>query len=68
MQHRPRLPDVFARGRRMPIPARTFEFIEIDSRAGWYAGATWDEIGLGSLEFLYYDNEADPAATRMQTA
>lgn len=68
MQHRPRLPDVFARGRRMPIPARTFEFIEIDDRAGWYAGASWDETGLGEVEFLYYDNEADPTATRSQIA
>jgi hypothetical protein len=65
---RPRLPDVYARQRDEPIPYRTWEFLEIDGRVGWYAGASWDEIGIGHLDILYYNNEADPTAEREQVA
>ena len=40
----------------------TYEFLEIDKRVGWYAGASWDEIGIGHLDVLYYNNDADPTA------
>jgi hypothetical protein len=43
---------------------RTWEFLEIDYRPGWYAGAAWDETGLGRIDVLYYNNEADPTAIR----
>jgi hypothetical protein len=67
---RPRLPDVYASGRRPPepIPMRTYEFIEIDKRIGWYAGAAWDEVGIGHLDVLYYNNDADPTAETEQVA
>jgi hypothetical protein len=59
---RPRLPDIFAQARGEPIPLRTWEFLEIDKRVGWYAGGSWDEIGIGHLDVLYYNNLADPTA------
>lgn len=67
---RPRLPDIYAATRRPPepIPMRTAEFIEIDNRVGWYAGASWDEIGIGHLDILYYNNDADPTAETSQMA
>lgn len=67
---RPRLPDIYAASRRPPepIPLRTAEFIEIDNRVGWYAGASWDEIGIGHLDVLYYNNDADPTAETSQVA
>ena len=65
---RPRLPDVWARQRDEPIPYRTAEFIEIDNRVGWYAGASWDEVGIGHLDILYYNNDADPTAETSQVA
>lgn len=55
---RPRLPDVFARSRRVPAPLRTFMFIETDNVPGWYAAAAWEEKGIGRLEVLRYDNAA----------
>jgi len=64
----PRLPDAYAVQSREPIPAYTAEFIEIDKRVGWYAGFAWDETGIGHLEVLHYDNEADPAAETSQVA
>jgi hypothetical protein len=67
---RPRLPDIYAASRRPPepIPMRTAEFIEIDNRVGWYAGASWDEIGIARLDVLYYNNDADPTAETSQVA
>jgi hypothetical protein len=47
---------------------RTYEFIEIDKRIGWYAGAAWDEVGIGHLDVLYYNNDADPTAETEQVA
>ncbi len=65
---RPRLPDIYAATRRPPepIPMRTWEFLEIDKRVGWYAGASWDEIGIGHLDILYYNNQADPTSESEQ--
>lgn len=67
---RPRLPDIYAASRRppVPIPMRTAEFIEIDKRVGYYAGASWDETGIGHLDLLYYNNDADPMAETSQMA
>jgi len=67
---RPRLPDIYAASRRPPqsIPMRTWEFLEIDNRVGYYAGTSWDEIGIGHLDILYYDNAADPTAETEQVA
>ena len=42
-------------------PERTAMFIEIDGRPGWYGGATWEFPGFGRAQFLYYDNDANPA-------
>ena len=57
----PRLPDAVAYQRNLPEPLYTPEFEEIDGRPGWYAGAQWDETGLGHFDVLYYDYEANPS-------
>src|SRR6476646_1572801 len=44
---KPRIPDAIARAQRLSIPQYTYEALEIDDRAGWYAAASWDETGLG---------------------
>jgi len=46
------------------VPMRTWEFLEMDYRPGWYAGAAWDETGIGRIDVLYYNNEADPTVIR----
>jgi hypothetical protein len=43
-------------------PDRTPIFKEIDNRVGWYASAAWETAGLGHVQILYYDNDADPSA------
>lgn len=45
-------------------PDRTPLFVEIDERPGWYGGGAWEIPGWGRAQFLYYDNEGDPAAQR----
>jgi hypothetical protein len=65
---RPREPDVIAYALKRPEPLYTYEALEIDGRPGWYAAASWDEAGLGFLNLIYYNNEADPAAVRRQIA
>lgn len=65
---RPREPDVIAYALKLPEPLYTYEALEIDGRPGWYAAASWDEVGLGFLNVIYYNNEADPAAVRRQIA
>jgi hypothetical protein len=64
---RPREPDVIAYAIGVPEPLYTYEALEIDGRPGWYAAASWDEVGLGFLNLIYYNNEADPAAVRRGT-
>ena len=64
----PRLPDVIAYQRNLPEPLHTYEFLEIDGTPGWYAGGSWDETGLGHLDFLYYNNQANPKKIRYQVA
>jgi hypothetical protein len=54
----PRVPDAFA----SQPPLREQPFKEIDHRAGWYAGASVRQDGLGRLTGLYYDNRANPNA------
>jgi hypothetical protein len=63
-----RLPDAFAAEIHHPIPVETPLFKEIDDRPGWYANAKWTRLGLGSVQMLYYNNEADPSAKRGQFA
>lgn len=43
-------------------PGSTPIFKELDGRAGWYAGISWDDESNWHLEAEYYNNEADPAA------
>jgi hypothetical protein len=43
-------------------PGYTPIFRELDNRAGWYAGASWDDAAQWHVEIERYDNEADPAA------
>jgi len=65
---RPREPDVIAAALHEPAPLYTYEALEIDGRPGWYAAVSWDEVGLGFFNLIYYNNEADPAAVRRQVA
>ena len=65
---RPRVPDAIARATRVPYPLYTYEVLEIDDKPGWYAAASWDETGLGKLNLIYYNNEANPKAIRKQVA
>jgi hypothetical protein len=64
---KPRLPNVIAVSQKLPIPLYTYEVLEIDDRPGWYAAASWDEAGVGYFNFIYYNNQADPAAVRLNT-
>ncbi|HEY6943254.1 hypothetical protein [Dokdonella sp.] len=59
---RVREPDVHAIDDEEPLPLRFNPFLENDGRLGWYAGATWEARGIGTLALLRYDNEADPAS------
>ncbi|HEY1962894.1 MAG TPA: hypothetical protein VGG69_10785 [Rhizomicrobium sp.] len=43
-------------------PESTPIFKEFDSRAGWYAGISWDDASQWHVELERYDNEADPSA------
>ncbi len=63
-----KLPDANPIARHLPIPLRTLMFTEIDDNWGWYAGASWDETGVGKVQMLYYNNEADPTDIRTQVS
>ena len=65
---RPREPDLIAAALHVTPPLYTYEALEIDGRPGWYAAASWDEVGLGFFNLIYYNNEADPTAVRRQIA
>jgi hypothetical protein len=57
------LPAATTRLFRMPTPTYSGMFDEMDARLGWYGSLTWQlPEGLGKLQILRYDNEADPAA------
>ena len=43
------MPDATLRLFHAPVPDRTAMFDEIDGRAGWYAGLTWQMPGVGKL-------------------
>ena len=64
---KPREPNAIAAALRVPAPLYTYEVLEIDDRPGWYAGASWDEVGLGYLNVIYYNNEANPRSVRLNT-
>ena len=66
--NRPRLPDPIAYALHLPEPLYTYEVLEIDGRPGWYAAGSWDEAGLGKLNLIYYNNEANPKAIQKQVA
>lgn len=63
-----KIPDASAIARGLPVPQRTLMFSEIDNKIGWYAGATWDEAGIGKVMVMRYDNEANPEKIRTQVA
>ena len=57
------LPEATTRLFHMPTPFYSGMFDEIDNRMGWYGGLGWLlPDGLGKLQVLRYDNQADPAA------
>jgi len=43
-------------------PDATPLFKEFDSRAGWYAGASWDDARQWHAELIHYDNSANSSA------
>jgi hypothetical protein len=43
-------------------PDTTPIFKEFDNRAGWYAGAVWDDASQWRVEVFRYDNEGNPSA------
>jgi hypothetical protein len=43
-------------------PGSTPIFKQFDGRAGWYAGAIWNDVRQWQLEGFYYDNQANPGA------
>jgi hypothetical protein len=59
---RVREPDAYAVANDEPVPLRFNPFLENDGRLGWYAGASWEVRGVGTISLLRYDNEADPAS------
>lgn len=60
----PRMPDAQVRSRGGVPPDSTPMFKEIDNKLGWYAGATLQENGIGKIQVLRYDNNADPTVVR----
>jgi hypothetical protein len=66
---RVRLPDATEKLFHVPLPARTGMFDEIDHRAGFYGGLSWQMANVGKLSIVRYDNQGNPAAaTRNDTA
>src|SRR5438105_9652019 len=57
----PRQPDLVSRQFGNGLALREEPFKELDSRPGWYAGASLRQDEFGRLAALYYDNRADPA-------
>lgn len=43
-------------------PDTTPLFKEFDNRAGWYAGASWDDARQWHAEIIHYDNQANSSA------
>jgi hypothetical protein len=60
----PREPDATLILFHVPHPDTTPIFMEIDHRAGWYAGATWEDADQWKLQLFRYDNNGDPSAHR----
>ncbi|MDE1986943.1 MAG: hypothetical protein KGL56_11270 [Alphaproteobacteria bacterium] len=57
-----RIPDAMAASLRRTPPIQTRLFSEIDNSPGWYAKLSWMQAGLGHVEVMHYDNNADPSA------
>ena len=57
-----REPDATMKIFHAPYPARIGLFDEIDHRAGWYGGLSWQMADIGKLTILRYDNQGDPSA------
>jgi hypothetical protein len=55
-----RQPDVYARRQGRFPPVDTEPFAQIGGGVGWYGGASWRENGVGRVQILRYDNEANP--------
>jgi len=56
------LPDATETLFHAAVPGSAGLFNQIDSRVGWYAGASWQMADIGKLSLVRYDNEADPAS------
>ncbi len=59
---RVRLPDATLKLFHIPYPGRTGMFDEIDHRAGFYGGLSWQMPDIGKLSIVRYENHGDPAA------
>ena len=58
-----RLPDATAAAQHLPTPLKAAEFRELDNRPGWYLHLSGQQAGIGGLEIMRYDNNADPTVT-----
>ena len=59
---RVRLPDATLKLFHAPYPGRTGMFDEIDHRAGFYGGLSWQMPDIGKLSIVRYENHGNPAA------
>jgi hypothetical protein len=59
---RVRLPDATEKLFHVSTPARTGLFDEIDHRAGFYGGLSWQMANVGKLSIVRYENHGNAAA------
>ncbi len=59
-----RLPDATAVMQHRTPPLQESLFKEIDSSPGWYLDLSYEPEGIGGIEVMRYDNNADPRDTR----
>ena len=65
---RVRLPDATLKLFHLPSPGRTGMFDEIDHRAGFYGGLSWQMPQFGKISIVRYDNQGNPAAATLNDA
>ena len=59
-----RLPDAAAILSGGTPPVKEHLFKQFDDRPGWYLDLSWEPEGVGGIEIMRYDNDADPKARR----
>ena len=59
------MPDATLKLFHLPSPGRTGMFDEIDHRAGFYGGLSWQMPQFGKISVVRYDNQGNPAAATL---